>query len=163
MESKHGAVRDPPEVNRFTLSHERISQRHKVPNGRTRPDVFQVRSNRAVLATYPKVFILLFGQVGLRVEFLEVPFVELSGDGFIDKVGGHGVPPKRLFFLRGFETSDISRAGDNIHTVSRPDQNRDMDLRCVEPHSTGIPGNQVIGTLKIFAPYLTHARNQGDS
>lgn len=111
----------------------------------------------------PKVSMLLIGQVGLRVQFLEVPFVELSGDGFIDIEGGHGVLPERLFFLRGFETGNSSRADGDIHTVSRPNRNHDIDLRCVEPHSTGIPGNKVIGTLKIFAPYLTQARNQGDS
>ena len=163
MESKYGTIGEPPVVNRFTLSHERISQRHKVPNGRTRPEVFQVRSDGAVLATSSEIFMLLIGQVGLRVQFLEVPFVEFSGDGFIDIVGGHGVLPERLFFLHGFEAGDSSRAGEDIHTVSRPNRNHDMDLRCVEPHSAGIPGNEVIGTLKIFAPFLTQARNQGDS
>ena len=63
-----------------------------------------------------EVFILLFGQVDLGVQFIEVSFVEPSGDGFVDIVV-HGALPERLIFLRGIETDNSSRAGDDTQSV----------------------------------------------
>ena len=118
MESKYGAIRDPPEVDWFALSHERISQRHKIANGGARPEVLQVRSNGSVLATSREVFKLLFSQVDLRVQLFEVSFAKPSGDSFIN-ITGHGVLPERLIFLRGVETSDSSRTDCNTQSINR--------------------------------------------
>ena len=112
----HGAIGEAPEVNRFTLSHQRIPQRHEIPNGGTRPDIFQVRSNGTILATSHKLFKLLFGKVCLRVQFLEVSSIEPSGNGFIDAVS-HRVLLERLVFLQGIETSNISSAGGGIQSA----------------------------------------------
>lgn len=118
IESKYGAIRDPPVINRLIFSHERISQRDEISNGRTRPEVFQVRPNGTVLATPREILILAIGQVGLGVQFVEVSFVEPSGDGLVD-TAGHGVLPKRLILLQGIETRNDSRAGDSIQSADR--------------------------------------------
>ena len=116
IESKYGAIRDPPEVNRFILPHKRISQRDEISNGRTCSEVFQVRPNGSVLATPREIPKLAFGHVGLGVQFVEVSFVEPSGDGLVDTVG-HGVLPERLIFLQGIETCNDSGAGDSIQSA----------------------------------------------
>jgi len=64
-----------------------------------------------------EVFELPFSQINLRVQFLEVSFVELSGDSFVD-FGGHRVLPERLVFLRRIETSNNSRTGDNTQSAN---------------------------------------------
>jgi hypothetical protein len=97
IESDHGTIRDPPVVDWFALSYNGIPQRHEVPNGRTRPDVLQVRSNGAILAVFRKVLDLLFGRVDSRVQLVEVLFVELSRDGLVDGVGHCVLPERRLF------------------------------------------------------------------
>jgi hypothetical protein len=116
IESNHGAIRDPPVVNRFTLSYDGISQRHEVPDGGARSDVLQVWSNGTILAMLREVFELPFGRVNLRVQFVEVSFVELPRDGFVDVVD-HRVLPERRIFLWGIKTSDRSRAGDVMRSV----------------------------------------------
>ena len=63
------------------------------------------------MATRAKLFRLLVGQAGFRVQFIEVPFVELPRDGFVD-AGDRGVVPEPRIFLHGIETIDRSGAGD---------------------------------------------------
>jgi hypothetical protein len=98
IESDHSTVRDPPVVDWFAPSYNGISQRHEVPNGGTRPNVLQVRSNGTILAVFREVLDLLFGRVDLRVQFVEVLFIELSRDGLVD-IFGHRVVPERRVFL----------------------------------------------------------------
>ena len=68
----------------FILSYNCVSQRHKVSDGETCPDILQVRSSRAILTMVREVFELLFCRINLQVQFLEVLIVELSRDCFID-------------------------------------------------------------------------------
>jgi len=98
IEPEYGAVRHPPVVDRFTGSQDRISQRHEVPNGGTRPKILKVRSNSIILTAFREVFELIFGQINLRVQFLNVSVVELSRDGLID-IEDWGVLPERYFLL----------------------------------------------------------------
>jgi hypothetical protein len=117
IERNHGAIRDPPEVNRFTLSYNGISQRNEVPNGGARPDVLQVRPNGATLAMIREILELLFGRVDVRVQLVKVLLVELFRDGFVD-VFDHCIVPERRIFLYGIETGNLSRA-NNIRSVNR--------------------------------------------
>ena len=55
---------------------------------------------------------LLFGQIGLRVQFFEVPFIELFGDGFID-VGCNRVLPKLRILLYVGEAINFPGARDD--------------------------------------------------
>ena len=61
---------------------------------------------------------LLFGRVGLRVQFVVVFVIKLSRDGFIN-TGDHRVGPERRIIILGSETSDLSRAGDNARSANR--------------------------------------------
>jgi len=45
-----------------------------------------------------KIFELLFGRVYLRVQFIEISVVELSGDRFVDKAD-HSILPERRIFI----------------------------------------------------------------
>ena len=97
IESKYSTIRDPPVVNRHILSHDGISQRHKVPYSGTCPEILQVWSNGSVLTTFREVFELLFGRVGLRIQFLEVSTVEPPADGFVDICDHRVIPELRIF------------------------------------------------------------------
>ena len=118
IEPNHSAIRDSPVVDWFTTSYDRVSQRYKVPDGGTCPNIFQVRSNRAILATTREVFELLLGRIDLRIQLVQVSIVELSRDGFVD-IRGHRVLPEFCIFLYGIETCDLSRADDNIWSADR--------------------------------------------
>jgi len=54
----------------------------------------------------------------LRVQFIEVSFVEPSRDGFVD-IGDYRVVPEPRIFLCGIKTVNLSRAGDEIQSVNR--------------------------------------------
>ena len=60
IEPNDGPIRGPPEVDRFTLPHNRISQRDKITDSGTRPDVLQVRPRWTVQTTLVEIFELLF-------------------------------------------------------------------------------------------------------
>ena len=64
-----------------------------------------------------EVFELLFGHSTCRVQFVEVLFVELSRDRFVD-IGDRGVIPESGIFLCGIETVDLSRAEDEMQLVN---------------------------------------------
>ena len=109
IESDDGTIRESPIVNWLTLSQNGVSQRCKVPNDGARPNVLQVWSSRSILATCSEDLKLLFGKIGLRIQFFRVSFVKLPSDSFID-IGDHGVVPKPCVLLRGIETSNWPRA-----------------------------------------------------
>ena len=134
IESDHSTVRDPPVVNRFTLPYDRISQSHEIPDGGARPKVLQVWSGGSTLTTCGEVFELLFGRSICRVQFVEVSFVELSRDRFVD-IGDRSVIPESDIFLRGIETVDLSRAEDDIRSVNRTQKRRPgPTMCCYLPH-----------------------------
>ena len=110
IEPNDGTIRNPPEVDRFTLPNNRISQRDKVANSRTRPNVLQVRSRGTVHTTLAEIFVLQLGRFRLRVQFLEASFVESSRNCLVD-VCKHSVVPIRRIFCGVIEDVDISGAG----------------------------------------------------
>lgn len=123
IESEHGSVRDSPVVDWFTLPYDRIPQSYEIPNGRARPEVLQVWSGGSILTIRDEVFELLFDHSTCRVQFVEVSFVELSGDRFVD-VGDRGVIPESGIFLCGIETVDLSGTEDNMRSVNRTEARR---------------------------------------
>jgi hypothetical protein len=92
----------------LTLPYNRVSQRHEISNGGTSSEILEVRSGGAVLTTGGEELELVFGRIDLRVQFVEVSFVELSGNGFVD-VSGHGVLPECLVLLDGVKTINRPR------------------------------------------------------
>ena len=66
---------------------------------------------------FREVLGLPLGPVNLRVQFVDVSFVKLSGDGLVD-VHGHCVVPERRIFLYGIKTSDLPRAS-GVRSVDR--------------------------------------------
>ena len=60
IEPNDGPIRGPPEVDGFTLPHNRISQRDKITDSGTRPDVLQVRPRGTVQTTLVEIFELPF-------------------------------------------------------------------------------------------------------
>ena len=117
IESEYSSVRDPPVVDWFTLPYDRISQSHEIPNGGARPKVLQVWSGGSILTIRGEVFELLFGHSACRVQFVEVWFVELSRDRFVD-TGDRGVIPESGILFCGIETVDLSRAEDDMQSVN---------------------------------------------
>ena len=118
IESDNGTIRPPPIIDRLTLSQDRIPQRHKVPNGGARPNVLQVRSTGAVLATCCEVRELLVGQIGLRIQLANILFAELPRDGFVDEATRSAIPEMRTF-IRGIETINLSGANTINNRIER--------------------------------------------
>jgi len=118
IEPDHSPIRDPPVVNRLTLPYDRISQRREIPDCGARPKILEVWCRGSALTMRREVFEILFGRAIFRVQFIEIAFVELSGDRFVD-IGDRGVIPEFGIFLCGIETIDLSRADDDIRSVNR--------------------------------------------
>jgi len=97
--------------------YDRVSQRHKVPNGGTSPKVLQIFSSGAALTFSREGFDLLFGLTDSRVQFGVVLVIKLSGDGFVD-ARDHRVHPERGILVIGAETGNLSRAGDKTRSVN---------------------------------------------
>jgi hypothetical protein len=120
IEPEYSAVRDPPVVDWFTHTQDRIPQRHQVTNGGARPEVLQVRSRGSIFTARAEVFELLFRHSIFRVQFIEISFVEPSRDRFVD-IGDWRVVPEFDIFLCGIEAIDLSGADDDadMRSVTR--------------------------------------------
>ena len=70
------------------------------------------------MTTLRPVFDLPLGQINLRVQFIEVLFVESPSDGLVD-IGGWGIVPEICVFLCGVETINLPGAGDGTRSVNR--------------------------------------------
>ena len=116
VEPNDGPIRDPPEVDRFTLPNNRISQRNKVANSGTRPNVLQVRPRGTVHTTLAEILVFQLGRLRLRVQFLEVSFIESSRNCLVD-VSKHRVVPICRIFCGAIEDVDISGAGDEPRSI----------------------------------------------
>ena len=95
IEPNHRTIREAPVVDRFSRADNRISQRDKVTNGRTRPKVLQVLSRRAFHDTIVEVLVLLFCPIDLGVQFIKILLIKLPRDGLVD-VHVYGIVPERL-------------------------------------------------------------------
>ena len=134
IESERGSVRDPPVIDWFILPYDRICQGHEIPNGGARPKVLQVWSGWSILAMRGEVFELLFGHIVCRVQFVEVLFVELSRDRFVD-IRDRSVIPESSIFLCGIETVDLSGAEDDARSVNHTEKRRyGLLTMCAPPH-----------------------------
>jgi len=80
-----------------------------------------------------EVLELLFGHSIRRVQFIEVSFVELSRDRFVD-IGDRSVIPEFGILFCGIETVDLSRAGDDTRSVNRTEKRRHGLTTCTLPH-----------------------------
>jgi len=75
------------------------------------------------LAIRSEVFELLFGEIGFRVQFIEILFVEPSRDRFVDIID-RSVVPEFGVFLCGIETIDLSRADGDVRSVNHIEERR---------------------------------------
>ena len=80
-----------------------------------------------------KLFELPFGQIIFRVQFIEVSFVEASGDRFVD-IFDRSVIPEIGIFLCGIEAVDGSRASDDMRSVNRIEKRRCELTMYTPPH-----------------------------
>ena len=133
VEPKDGTVRGTPVVDRLALPHNRISQRDKVANRRTRPDILQVWSRLVVHTTFVEIFVLLFGRIHQRVQLLEVSFVESFRYCFVYE-GKRGVVPVHFIFCSLIENVNVSWAGDNIRSPNRTGELISERTMCTPPH-----------------------------
>ena len=69
------------------------------------------------MTVYRKFFELLFSQVIFRIQLIEVSFVEVFRDCFVD-IFDRSIIPEIGIFLRGIETVDVSRADDDMGSVN---------------------------------------------
>ena len=69
------------------------------------------------MTVHRKVFELLFGQIIFRVQLIDVSFVEVSRDRFVD-IFDRSVMPEIGIFFCGIETIDVSRADDGMRSVN---------------------------------------------
>ena len=60
---------------------------------------------------------LLFGKIIFRVQLIEVSFVEVSRDRFVD-IFDRSIIPEIDIFLCGIETVNVSRADDDMRSVN---------------------------------------------
>ena len=93
------------------MTHDCISQRDKITNGGTRPEVLQVRSRGTVRTTLIEIFELLFSRIHQRVQFLEVLIVEPSRNGLVD-ISEYRVVPVYRVLCSVIENVDLSGASD---------------------------------------------------
>ena len=75
------------------------------------------------MTTRREVSELLFGQTIFRAQFIEISFVEPSGNRFVD-VGDRSVIPEFGTFLCGIETIDLSRADGDVRSVNHIEERR---------------------------------------
>ena len=93
---------------------------------------------------------LLLGQIGLRVQFFEVPFVEFSGDGLIDTLCNRVLPELRVL-LYVSEAMNFPGARKDMSFDRRETWGTDSQR---VSNSTRIPGDKVEETLGIFIECL---------
>ena len=86
-------MRDPPKVNWFTPPYDHVSQRYNISDIGTRPKVLRLRSGGTIFAALHPIFELPFGQINLRVQFLEVLFIESPSNCLVD-IGDRGAVPE---------------------------------------------------------------------
>jgi hypothetical protein len=110
IEPKYGTIGKSPVVNRFTRTHNGISQGDEVTNGGTRPQVLQVWSRGTVHTTFGEILVLLFGRIYPGIQFIEVSLVELSRNGLV-YISDHCVVEVSCIFLRVIENVNLPGAG----------------------------------------------------
>ena len=118
MGADNRPVRVPIIVDRLSRPHDRIRQRHEIPDGRSRSDVLEVRSSPRRQTPLSELF-----QFGIRLRHTRIELAELLGiaevgrDRLVD--GPHdGIIPKRKLFGVRVEADYIAWAVKRIGGAS---------------------------------------------
>ena len=136
IEPNHRTIREAPVVDRFSRPDNRISQRDKVTNGRTRPKVLQVLSRRAFHDTIVEVLVLLFCPIDLGVQFVKILLIKLPRDGLVD-VHVYGIVPERLILCGVIKNINIPGAGGDVLSKSSEETVRSEESYNVCPTPRG--------------------------